>query len=131
ANPHGWHIHSPGCTGLGRVFVGQPHDPFAVTLGEAFHLVNVKYPATELNPAAEFATVDSLVDANVTALELEIPSACLTQGKGTIIGGWTTASLPATRALGIVTPGLDGAQQVSGGYVQVSRLGMPLVNEVV
>ena len=80
---------------------------------------------------AEFATVDSLADANVTAIELEIPVACLTQGKGTIIGGWTTASLPATRALGAVTPGLDGAQQVSGGYVQVSRLGMPLVNEVV
>ena len=77
------------------------------------------------------APVDSLVDANVTAIELEVPTACLTQGKGTIIGGWTTASLPATRALGSVTPGLDGAQQVSGGYVQVSRLGMPLVNEVV
>ena len=76
-------------------------------------------------------TVDSLADANVTAIELEISVACLTQGKGTIIGGWTTASLPATRALGAVTPGLDGAQQVSGGYVQVSRLGMPLVNEVV
>jgi hypothetical protein len=28
----------------------------------------------------------------------------------------TTARLPATRALGTVTPGLDGARQVSGGY---------------
>jgi len=131
SNHHGWDIQIPGCSGIGRVFAGQRRDPFVVNLGETFDLVNIKYPATELNPAAEFATVDSLVDANVTAIELEVPTACLTQGKGTIIGGWTTASLPATRALGSVTPGLDGAQQVSGGYVQVSRLGMPLVNEVV
>ena len=131
SNHHGWDIQIPGCSGIGRVFVGQRRDPFVVNLGETFDLVNIKYPATELNPAAEFATVDSIVDANVTAIELEVPTDCLTQGKGTIIGGWTTASLPATRALGSVTPGLDGAQQVSGGYVQVSRLGMPLVNEVV
>ncbi|TMI02870.1 MAG: DUF4331 domain-containing protein, partial [Betaproteobacteria bacterium] len=95
----------PGCSGIGRVFAGQRRDPFVVNLGETFDLVNIKYPATELNPAAEFATVDSLVDANVTAIELEVPTACLTQSKGTIIGGWTTASLPATRALGSVTPG--------------------------
>jgi len=131
SNHHGWDIQIPGCSGIGRVFAGQRRDPFVVNLGETFDLVNIKYPATELNPAAEFATVDSIVDANVTAIELEVPTDCLTQGKGTIIGGWTTASLPATRALGSVTPGLDGAQQVSGGYVQVSRLGMPLVNEVV
>jgi len=131
SNHHGWDIQIPGCGGIGRVFAGQRRDPFVVNLGETFDLVNIKYPATELNPAAEFATVDSIVDANVTAIELEVPTDCLTQGKGTIIGGWTTASLPATRALGSVTPGLDGAQQVSGGYVQVSRLGMPLVNEVV
>jgi hypothetical protein len=131
SNAHGWDISIPGCSGVGRVFVGQRRDPFVVNLGETFDLVNIKYPATELNPAAEFATVDSIVDANVTAIELEVPAACLTQGKGTIIGGWTTASIPANRALGAVAPGLDGAQQTSGGFVQVSRLGMPLVNELV
>ena len=131
ANKHVWDIRIPGCDGIGRVFVGQRRDPFVVNLGETFDLVNIKYPATELLPAAEFATVDSIVDNNVTAIELEMPASCLTQGKGPIIGGWTTASLPASRALGAVTPGLDGAQQTSGNYVQVSRLGMPLVNEVV
>jgi hypothetical protein len=104
ANKHVWDIRIPGCDGIGRVFVGQRRDPFVVNLGETFDLVNIKYPATELNPAAEFATVDSIVDANVTAIELEVPTACLTQGRGTIIGGWTTASLPAARALGAVTP---------------------------
>ena len=77
------------------MFVGQRKDPFVVNLGETFDLVNIKYPAVELNPLAEFATVDSLADANVTSLILEVPIACLTEGKGTIIGGWTTASVPA------------------------------------
>jgi hypothetical protein len=76
--------------------------------------------------------VDSLSDKNVTAIELEVPASCLTQGKGTIIGGWTTASLPANRVLpSMVASGINNAEQTSGGYVQVSRLGAPLVNEVV
>jgi len=131
ANKHVYDIGVPGCSGTGRVFVGQRKDPFVVNLGETFDLVNIKYPAVELNPAAEFATVDSLADANVTSLILELPIACLTEGKGTIIGGWTSASAPATRALS-ASPGsgLDPTAQ-TGSLVQVSRLGMPLVNEVV
>jgi hypothetical protein len=131
SNLHIANIQVPGCTGMGRVFVGQRKDPFVVNLGETFDLVNIKYPATELNPLAEFATVDSLADANVTSIVMELPIACLTEGKGTIIGGWTTASVPASRALVSSPPsGLDPTTQ-TGNYVQVSRLGMPLVNEVV
>ncbi len=131
ADKHLWDITIPGCAGTGRVFVGQRKDPFVVNLGETFDLVNIKYPATELNPLAEFATADSLGDDNVTSLILEVPIACLTEGKGNIIGGWTTASVPASRMLS-ATPGtgLDPSTQ-TGDYVQVSRLGMPLVNEVV
>lgn len=130
ANQHIYDIGIPGC-GTGRVFVGQRKDPFVVNLGEIFDLVNIKYPATELNAAAEFATADLLADANVTSLVLEVPIACLTEGKGTIIGGWTTASVPATRTVsGVPGSGLDPTAQTDG-LVQVSRLGMPLVNEVV
>jgi hypothetical protein len=130
ANKHIYDIQVPGC-GTGRVFVGQRKDPFVVNLGETFDLVNIKYPAVELNALAEFATVDSLADANVTSLILEMPITCLTEGKGTIIGAWTTASVPATRTMS-ATPGsgLDPTAQ-AGNLVQVSRLGMPLVNEVV
>jgi len=130
ANKHIYDIGIPGCSN-GRVFVGQRKDPFVVNLGETFDLVNIKYPAVELNPLAEFATVDSLADANVTALVLEVPIACLTEGKGSIVGGWTTASVPGTRTVN-ATPGsgLDPSAQ-TGSLVQVSRLGMPLVNELV
>ncbi len=54
----------------------------------------------------------SLADANVTSMILELPIACLTEGKGPVIGGWTTASVPANRTLS-ATPasGLDGTTQ--------------------
>lgn len=131
ANKHIFDVQIPGCTGNGRVFVGQRKDPFVVNLGETFDLVNIKYPATELNPLAESAAMDRLADKNVTSFILEVPTACLTEGKGTIIGGWTTASVPASRVVSSTPPqGLDATQQ-SGSLVQVSRLGAPLVNEVV
>ena len=131
ANQHIATVTIPGCDGTGRVFVGQRKDPFVVNLGETFDLVNIKYPATELNPLAEFATTDTLSDKNVTSIILEAPIACLTQNKGSIIGAWTTASVPMTRLTSKSPgPGLDPTSQ-DGGYVQVSRLGMPLVNEIV
>ena len=98
ANRHIHDIAIPGCTGNGRVFVGQRKDPFVVNLGETFDLVNIKYPAVELNPLAEFATEDTLADKNVTSFILEVPIACLTEGKGPIIGGWTSASVPIAAA---------------------------------
>jgi hypothetical protein len=131
ANRHIHEIAIPGCMGNGRVFVGQRKDPFVVNLGETFDLVNIKYPAVELNPLAEFATEDSLADKNVTSFVLEVPIACLTENRGPIIGGWTSASVPVQRAIAATPgPGLDPTAQ-SGPLVQVSRLGMPLVNEIV
>ena len=127
-------VNIPGC-GRGRVFVGQRKDPFAVNLGETFDLVNIKFPATEFNANAERSAPDNLADANVTSLALEIPVSCVARKGDPVIGGWTTASLRQAR---ILTPeGGDDAnarQAVStesGPWVQVSRLGMPLVNEVV
>ncbi len=124
----------PGC-GRGRVFVGQRKDPFAVNLGEIFDLVNVKFPATEFDANAERSAPDHLAGANVTTLALEVPTRCLTTNRDPVIGGWTTASLRQARDL-IAEPadtsgGLSPIAQESGPWVQVSRLGMPLVNEVV
>lgn len=99
----------PGTTKKGRVFVGQRKDPFVVNLGETFDLVN-------LNPLGPVdGAKDSLADKNVTALCVELPKEfVLAGGNGPIIGAWTTAS------------------RVEGSTItQVSRLGMPLVNEVV
>jgi hypothetical protein len=112
----------PGCADGGKVFVGQRRESFAVNLGEVFDLVN-------LNPVgARDAKPNVLDDKNVTTIALEVPISCLV-GVGTVVGGWTSAHLPRSRTL-LDDPGFDGAEN-AGDFVQVSRLGMPLVNEVV
>ncbi len=62
-------------------------------------------------------------------MALEVPIDCLTNG-GDVIGGWTTALLPRTSELD-EEPTFDRPALHSSDFVQVSRLGMPLVNELV
>lgn len=124
-------INLPGCKMPGRVFVGQRQDPFAVNLGTIFDLVNA--PASVLlNPDLKNAAPNTIGDKNVTTIALEVHKSCLTQGSEPVIGGWTTASLRQARVLdGSPPSGLQTSEKVGGAWVQVSRLGMPLVNEVV
>ena len=120
-----YNVSIPGCSSPGKVFVGQRKDPFVVNLGRTFDLIN-------LNPLATSGGVDNLADKNITAIALEVPSACLTSRHDSVIGGWTTASLRQARLLdGTPKSGLQTTTKEGGHWVQVSRLGMPLVNEVV
>jgi hypothetical protein len=137
----------PGCNKPGRVFVGQRQDGFVVNLGETFDLVNIKYPVEELAPAgvnARQLAPNSLAGYNVTSLALEVPASCLTAGSDPVIGGWTTASVrqaslinpqpqsaKSVASVGAVTTTPTGAAVQGGAWAQVSRLGMPLVNELV
>ena len=130
AAKHIYNINIPGCSVPGRMFVGQRKDPFVVNLGETFDLINIKAPATAFDPNAEKAASDSLKDANVTALELELPISCVTNGTEKVIGAWTTASLRQGRLIN-PSPRGGAASKEGGAWTQVSRLGMPLVNEVV
>ncbi len=123
ANAFIYDVGIPDC-GNGRLFVGQRKESFAVNLGEVFDLVNVN-PVGRPNGEG-----NDLEDANITSLILEVPIACLTEGRGDVIGGWTTASLPKRRSLRN-NPTFDAPESTSSRYTQVSRLGMPLVNEVV
>jgi hypothetical protein len=107
-----YNVNIPGCAGQGRLFVGQRKDPFVVNLGETFDLINYEHPVGE---AFANSQPNSIGGKNVTSLILEVPISCLT-AKSPIIGGWTTASLP---------------QRNGRDFHQVSRLGMPLVNELV
>jgi hypothetical protein len=136
----------PGCSTPGRVFVGQRQDGFVVNLGETFDLVNIKYPVTQLAPAGTNGrnlAPNSLAGYNVTSIALEVPAACLTAGGDPVIGGWTTASLrqasvlnpqpqsaKSAASVGAVSSP-TGASVEGGAWSQVSRLGMPLVNELI
>ncbi len=123
-------IHSisvPGCAGGGKVFVGQRKDSFVVNLGKTFDLVNYVPLDAE---GAQAASNDDLADKNVTTLALELPKSCLTGSGNGVIGAWTSASLPQAR---ILNPNADFTKPAvhGGAWTQVSRLGSPLVNEVV
>ncbi|MBK7877399.1 MAG: DUF4331 domain-containing protein [Planctomycetes bacterium] len=110
----------------GRMFVGQRKDPFQVNLGEAFDLVN-------LNPVGDPAAAPNTIDdANVTSIVLELPIQFVT-ANSPIVGGWTTASLRQARVLNPAPrSAVENKVTVEGGaWVQVSRLSMPLVNELV
>ncbi len=136
----------PGCSKPGRVFVGQRQDPFVVNLGETFDLVNIKYPVEELGPAGQNArnlAPNSLAGYNVTSIALEVPASCLTAGSEPVIGAWTTASLrqsavlnpvpQSDKSVASIGPSTNptGASLEGGAWTQVSRLGMPLVNELI
>ena len=132
AAKHIYSVNIPGCSAPGKVFVGQRKDPFAVNLGVIFDLVNVPSAAFLLDPANKDAGKDSLSDKNVTTLALEVPTTCLTAGTDPVIGGWTTASLRQGSLLSAAPKSGYQTASISGGaWTQVSRLGMPLVNEVV
>ena len=113
-----------------KVFCGPTDDPFFVDLGGIFDLGGVRAPG---------AARDGVARKNTHAIVLQVPVSVLKKA-GTpaltaatsildanfIIGVWASASRQALRTL---NP--NGTQTNSGTYVQVSRLGMPLTNEVI
>jgi hypothetical protein len=136
-----YNINVPGCSMPGRVFVGQRKEGFAVNLGEVFDLVNFVPIEGDSSPGAgdgkgfpggitQNPTHNVLANKNITSIALEIPAACLKGTGNGVIGGWTTASMRQARILNenatFAKPEVNG-----GAWTQVSRLGMPLVNEVV
>lgn len=131
AAQHVYAVNIPGCGG-GRVFVGQRREGFAVNLGPIFDLVNAPLAVITDPALINAAASNSIQDKNVTSLALEVPIACLTGGGNGVIGGWTTASLRQGRLLsGAPRAGHQSQAVEVGPWTQVSRLGMPLVNEVV
>jgi len=108
-----------------QVFAGQRDEGFYVNLG-VFDLLGV--------PPADNNTPDSTAGFNVHSIAIEVPITALTlsgsrpasaSASDAVIGVWSTASRPSVTARG------GGQEQHSGRFVQVSRLGQPLVNEVV
>jgi len=122
----------PGCSAPAKVFVGQRKESFVVNLGETFDLVNyVPIQAGAIPQGIEQDKAnDDLRGKNITTLALEVHKDCLNSNNGSVIGGWTSASL---RQVSILNPHASFRfPEINGGaWVQVSRLGMPLVNELV
>ena len=106
-----------GGTNPSYSWVGQSDDPFFLDL-RVFDLLY----GGDLSETGD----DSLAGFNVNTFALQVPTKSLTKGDESTIGIWSTAS---RRSLKIDNG--DGTQSFEGKTVQVSRLGNPLVNEVV
>ena len=112
-----------------KVFVGPRDDPFFVDLASLFDLLTIRKP-----PGNKGKGVDGVGGFNVMSIVLQAPKDKLTKdgaapsaaANNHIIGIWDTAERLMNRTLNA-----DGSVSNSGPEVQVSRLGMPLVNEIV
>ncbi len=110
--------------GRSRAFAGQRDEGFYIDLGGVFDLLN-------LRSISATGGTDSTAGFNVNSLALEVPIEDLTSNggkpsnptdKNAVIGVWSTASRRSSTVSGGSTSNL---------FTQVSRLGSPLVNEVV
>ena len=125
----GKHIYSvaiPGCAAPGRMFVGQRKEPFNIAVGKIFDLFNLNPLGVEVD-----GNKNDLEGKNISSIALEVPISCLTTAGEPVIGAYTTASLRQGRLINPSPRGLNSASKEGGPWTQVSRVGMPLVNEVV
>ncbi|MGH8855182.1 MAG: DUF4331 domain-containing protein [Telluria sp.] len=126
ANQHIHDINIPGC-GAARVFVGQRRESFYIAVGKIFDLVNLNPLGAESNGNA-----NDLENKNISAVALEVPISCLVSNGEPVIGAYATASMRQGRLLNPAPgSGINNAVKEGGAWTQVSRLGMPLVNEVI
>jgi hypothetical protein len=119
------------------VFAGQRAEGFFVDLGSIFDLGDLRpLSPDQVIPGLAAAGINSISDKNVHSITIQLPISSLTSNQQTpsgpndphaVIGVYTTASRQTVTA---INPG-TGTTTQSGPFTQVSRLGSPLVNEVV
>ncbi len=116
-----------GLPGGGKVFAGQRDEYFYIDLGV--------FDALNLRSVGMTGGIDTTKGYNVSTIAIEVPIQDLTRTRSipagptapdAVIGVWSTAS---RRTVQIISS--DGSRNTSGAWQQVSRLGNPLVNEVV
>jgi len=128
----------------GKVFAGQRDDPFFVDLGSVFDLLGLrpfnaahKIPCPDpANPCPTSNGVDDVAGLSVHSIVLQVPKTDLAanhepptdpNNPNSVIGVYASASRKTTRVLDDSANDDDNS---SSSWVQVSRLGEPLINEV-
>lgn len=126
ANQHIYNVAIPGC-GNAKIFVGQRKEPFYIAVGKIFDLFNLNPLGPEIGGNA-----NNLENKNISSIAMELPITCLASAGEPVVGAFTTASVRQGRLIN-PTPGtsINNASKEGGAWAQVSRLGMPLVNEVI
>jgi hypothetical protein len=105
-----------------KAFAGPRDDPFFADLGGIFDLLQ------------GIEGEDYLKDLNVHTIAVQVPINMLEGPKDSVIGVRTTSyrqSMSVLRPIGQPNSDLTEPKSSSGPWVQLSRLDMPLVNELV
>jgi len=119
-----------------KLFAGQRDDAFFVDLGSIFDLAGLR-PFNSLHaiPLPAAAGIDGVGGFNTNSIAIRVPLQLLTKdGKlptdandpDAVLGIWAASSRQKIRTLGA-----DGTVHTAGPWQQVSRLGNPLINEVI
>jgi hypothetical protein len=118
------------------VFAGQRNDPFFVDLGSIFDLGDLRpFQNLHLIPTAAAPGVDATKTLNIHTIAIQVPIGDLTangsvptdvMSASSVLGIWGAASRRKMR----VVDAANDEKSESGPWVQVSRLGNPLFNEV-
>jgi hypothetical protein len=113
-----------------KVFAGPRDDPFFVDLGSIFDLGGLRpFNAFHIFPPnTSAAGQDGVLNYNTHTIAIQVPKTDVVRAPNTngVVGIYASASRPKIRILGG-----DGSVDANGPLVQVSRLGNPLVNEVI
>ncbi|MDN4173967.1 DUF4331 domain-containing protein [Nocardioides sp. SOB77] len=120
-----------------KVYAGQRADAFHVDLGSVFDLGALRpFNEAHLISMPNMGGVNSVQSYNVHTIALQVPIRELTRDRSkptdpldpkAVVGVWATAS----RRKGRVWNAKQGRYVDNGPWVQVSRLGNPLFNEVI
>ena len=118
--------------GGGKVFAGQRDDPFFVDLGAIFDAANLRAGTGNQGEGK-----DDLSGFSTHAIVLQVPESKVTKNHrsvsgpdagNAVVGVWSTTE---RRKIEVTSADFDSNKGSKGKWVQVSRLGNPLVNEVV
>jgi hypothetical protein len=118
------------------VFAGQRNDPFFVDIGSIFDLADLRpFQNLHLIPTEAAPGVDTLQTLNVHSIAIQVPIKNLTadgsvptnvMSAKAVLGIWGSASRRKMR----LRDDANDERSEAGPWVQVSRLGNPLFNEV-
>ena len=127
-----------GLPGGGKSFVGPVDDPFFVDLGAVFDGINIDKPGRPMiGLGNQGGGKDDVSGFNVHSFALQVPASEVTRdgravtsasAPNAVVGVWSTTE---RKALKVTRNFKTKRKQHTEQWVQVSRLGNPLINEVV
>jgi hypothetical protein len=117
--------------GDAKYFAGQRDDAFFIDLGAAFDNINIR-----VLTGSTGGGTDTQADTSIQTITMQVPESDVTRDRKPVsgpdadnatVGVWASTE---RRKLQVTNARFDSNGGSRGGWVQVSRLGTPLINEL-